>query len=377
MRSEISKLQDGVTQVLSLLDAIASGDVDRDAIRRIRQGNTVDSIVSSLGIDVGGAEGQINLQEKLLEIAGRGLDNDQEDADGQSIDSGSEVGRRARGASGGAASERRPTYTAESSRTPSHAEDTLPQIKLSRSPPSPFHTDLPHRTAPSNSTAASIPRDQSFYRPAVPVAADPAGFTSGNQKSPFPPCSSADSSGSTFSSPLAQSYALDTPWSSIIADSEVVDNLIDTYFSWEHPGYSTICMEPFLKDFKARRRRFCSEALVNAIMARCYQMMECAGTPVAEGLVEGLYRRAESLLSVERPALETQFPYIQTLTVLSTINIVAGKLEHAWELAQQSARLVIMDALNNTDNPTDEDYVVVRANTFCGTICLPWYVPSG
>jgi hypothetical protein len=365
LRSEITKLQDGVTQVLSLLDSIASGNVDRDDIRRIRQGNTVDGIVRSLGIHVGGANGQINLQEKLLELAGRGLDPEPDDPDGQSLDSGSEGTRDASVSD----TRSRPPYTSN--------ESSSVHIKVSNSPPlppSPLYANLPHRTLSSSSTAANAPPppppppQQSFYHsPSGPAVTEPGPSPA------FPPHSVYGSSTSPYPSPPThQQYALDTQWSSIIEDPQVLDNMLNMYFAWEQPGYSTICKEPFLKDFKARRRRFASEALTNSIMSRVYQMIECSGTPVAEGLVDGLYRRAQAQLSVERSALETPYPYIQTLTVLATIDIVIGRLDAAWEWGQQSARLAIIDALEGNNSSVDEEYRMVKANTFCGTICLPW-----
>ncbi|KAI9172521.1 Conidial development protein fluffy [Paramyrothecium foliicola] len=360
----------GVSQVLSLLDAIASGNVDREAIQRIRQGNTVDSIIRSLGVDVGGANAQINLQEKLLEIAGRGLGNEFEDADGQSVGSGSDGGFIK--SEDLAASERlgsRPPYTTDSSRTTSNVEDVLTRARISKSPlPSPSTINASSFTP----TSTKVSTDQPLPHHSIPAIPDPYPLPLQFSPAVDQPLPTGDSAISIPDSPApSQHDVLDTPWGAVNANPEVVENLIDTFFTWEHPGYSTVCKEPFLDDLKARRKRYCSEALVNAIMARTYQMMECAGTPVAEGLVENLYRRAQVMLASERSSLETQYPHIQTLTVLASIDIVSGRLDHAWELAQVSSRLVIMDALREPDTVPDEHFLSVRANTFCGTICLP------
>jgi hypothetical protein len=161
-------------------------------------------------------------------------------------------------------------------------------------------------------------------------------------------------------------------WSSLDMDQDELFEILNIYFDWELPGYGTVVRESFLKDLLARRRRYCCEALVNAIMARSYQMMESSGKAVDKGIMQRLYSRAQMLLTIEKPALETEYPYIQTMTILASIDIVSGRAYRAWNLTFEGARLAIIDALDKKDEPpVDEEHLIVRANTFCGAVSLP------
>src|SRR5450432_4348178 len=54
-------------------------------------------------------------------------------------------------------------------------------------------------------------------------------------------------------------------WTSLTSDSEMVEHLLSLYFCWEYPIFASLSKRHFLEDFRARRRRYCSSLLVNAI----------------------------------------------------------------------------------------------------------------
>lgn len=61
----------------------------------------------------------------------------------------------------------------------------------------------------------------------------------------------------------------DNRWTTVTDDSELIAHLLSLYFVWEHPIFTLIDRDLFLEDLVAERRRstFCSDLLVNAILA--------------------------------------------------------------------------------------------------------------
>ncbi|KAH7313714.1 hypothetical protein B0I35DRAFT_505113 [Stachybotrys elegans] len=344
LRSEISKLQDGVTQALELLGKVTA-DFTPEVMEEIRRATRLDSIMGLLGMDA-------TANDSGIEVGGSSSSGDSVSS-GPSGPSGPpgaaplwtrrETSTGAEGAPGHA-----PPISAVPTSTPaSFAQNAstsgFSYMSAQREGMRSHLTQLPLRTTDQPWAATSLHMSPQFVAQAldpIPVSLDQT--------------------------------VLDANWHSLDMDRDQLFEIINVYFTWELPGYGAVEQESFMKDLLARRRRYCCEALVIAIMARSYQMMESGGKVIDKGIVYRLYNQAQTMLTVERAALETEYPYIQTLTVLSSIDIVSGRGQQAWNLAFEGARLAIVDALDRKDDtPVDEEELTVRANTFCGAVSLP------
>ena len=56
-------------------------------------------------------------------------------------------------------------------------------------------------------------------------------------------------------------------WTYVSDDPKWVYHLMTLYFCWEYPTFASLSKDYFLEDFSAKRRRYCSPLLVNAMLA--------------------------------------------------------------------------------------------------------------
>jgi hypothetical protein len=57
-------------------------------------------------------------------------------------------------------------------------------------------------------------------------------------------------------------------WTTVTADDEFVQKLLEIYFLVDHPFYPLIHKDAFLEDMISGRRRYCSSLLVNALLTQ-------------------------------------------------------------------------------------------------------------
>ncbi|KFA54354.1 hypothetical protein S40293_10231, partial [Stachybotrys chartarum IBT 40293] len=353
LRSEISKLQDGVIQVLTLLERVTAAQnksgLEPELVLQIKQGTVFDNAMRMLGIKYSVTENAISFGEidgngshGNPNISTPGLSPEQVPA--QPLNDHSTCFNNTASTSS--------FYT-----TPS---DMCSRLYASRWSKAATTSSASSPLTGSPKSTASKLRSTSLVHVSLP-----------------PPTSQPACAGDVVTSDELIAYpnsqcVVSAQWELLNIDADDMHEVIEVYLSWELAGYSAICREPFLKDLSIQRRRFCSEALVCAVMARGYQMMECTGRNVQEYLIARLYNRAQTLLTMERAALETKYPHIQTLTILASMDVVAGRMDLAWKKAFEAARLAILDALENKGQPpVDEEHLSVRANAFCAAISLP------
>ena len=58
-----------------------------------------------------------------------------------------------------------------------------------------------------------------------------------------------------------------TNWTSVTSDVSLIETLMAYYFCWEYPIFASISKVEFLADYFAGNPRWCSELLVNAMLA--------------------------------------------------------------------------------------------------------------
>ncbi|KFA56307.1 hypothetical protein S40293_08274 [Stachybotrys chartarum IBT 40293] len=351
LRTEIANLQDSVAQVMALLERLTLAQsnfkIEPDLVREVQQGTPFGNIMRMLGVEYHASENGFSVDK---------------DADGRLVPSASTAGTTA-SLPAQSAQDSPVDETASPPTDPGASSDVLGQSHAYQ-----WHPATPPSITTSPSTGLPVP------------AADQSWSGSKVGTSPLPPATqpswamgpaSGEEAHNVRFSPASQQVA-STQWGFLGIDIDEVHRAVGVYMEWELPGYSAICKEPFLEDLSTQRRRFCSEALVCAIMARSYQMEYGGDRTTREFRIKRLYNQARTLLIVERDALETMYPFIQTLTILASIEIVDNRMQEAWDLAFEAARLAILDALDHMERPqASDEHLQVRANAFCGAVSLP------
>lgn len=126
-----------------------------------------------------------------------------------------------------------------------------------------------------------------------------------------------------------------------------------------------------MKDFREGGTRFCSEALVNAILGRACKFFDANSNLVSRVTFgDAFLGEARRLLSMEHS--HVNLPSIQALAVLALTEISQGNDDTAWELAWESVRASIhlMLQTNQQADETDQDFRAVRAAAYCGGFSL-------
>ena len=74
----------------------------------------------------------------------------------------------------------------------------------------------------------------------------------------------------THATPGAEEFHISTfgkPWTSVTHDADLLEHLLDLYFTWQHSFFQNFPEVLFRSDMKAGRTKYCSSMLVNAICA--------------------------------------------------------------------------------------------------------------
>ncbi|KEY68205.1 hypothetical protein S7711_04742, partial [Stachybotrys chartarum IBT 7711] len=351
LRTEIANLQDSVAQVMALLERLTLAQsnfkIEPDLVREVQQGTPFGNVMRMLGVEYHASENGFSVDK---------------DADGRLVPSASTAGTTA-SLPAQSAQDSPVDETASPPTDPGASSDVLGQSHAYQ-----WHPATPPSITTSPSTGLPVPAaDQSWSGSKVGTSPLPPATQPSWAMGPAP----GEEAHNVRFSPASQQVA-STQWGFLGIDIDEVHRAVGVYLEWELPGYSAICKEPFLEDLSTQRRRFCSEALVCAIMARSYQMEYDGDRTTREFRIKRLYNQARTLLIVERDALETMYPFIQTLTILASIEIVDNRMQEAWDLAFEAARLAILDALDHMERPqASDEHLQVRANAFCGAVSLP------
>ncbi|AEO61292.1 hypothetical protein MYCTH_2071661 [Thermothelomyces thermophilus ATCC 42464] len=160
-------------------------------------------------------------------------------------------------------------------------------------------------------------------------------------------------------------------WTKVTSDRCLVQRLLARFFGSSLPYLSIVSQRHFMNDFRQGNPRFCSEALVNAVLG-----LACvAATPISQpvsrvGFGDAFLAEAKRLLAREEelPSL----PYIQALGVLAVAEMTRGNEEVAGDLAREFARAGIRFLLQTRqqEHGHDDDFKTVRALAYCGGLSL-------
>ncbi len=157
-------------------------------------------------------------------------------------------------------------------------------------------------------------------------------------------------------------------WTNITPDMDLVEHLMALYFCWEYPTFASLSKDHFLADFRMRRPRYCSQLLVNAMLAlgcRFASLPEARADP-SDSRTAGnhFFVEAKRLLAAETNL--SSLPSIQALALLSIREGSCGRDTESFYYSGLAIRLVVEKGLHRDDFIADPAEMGVRRATFWG-----------
>ncbi|PQE13692.1 fungal specific transcription factor protein [Rutstroemia sp. NJR-2017a BVV2] len=179
-------------------------------------------------------------------------------------------------------------------------------------------------------------------------------------------------------------------WTTVTTDTEVIVHLINMYFTWHYPYFTTLSKKLFYRDFllgkppgNPKRTMYCSSLLVNSMLALgCHftnSPQGCAdpNDPTTKG--DAFFAEAKRLIvendEYEKPRLTT----IQALCLMSVREAGAGREGKGWVYSGMAFRMAqdmglnLDSGVNNNNNRNsfkdsaiDEKEIDARRITFWG-----------
>ncbi|KAI1101081.1 fungal-specific transcription factor domain-containing protein [Jackrogersella minutella] len=175
-----------------------------------------------------------------------------------------------------------------------------------------------------------------------------------------------------------------TSWSDVTKDRDIVTHLLNMYFSWHYPYFTTLSRSLFYRDFlkgksniSPNKTAYCSPLLVNAMLALgChFTDTDCAYATAGDSWTKGdhFFAEAKRLIvdndEYEKPRLAT----VQALALMSVREAGCGREAKGWVYSGMSFRMAQDLGLNldiggiKSDNDNlDEQEIDARRVTFWG-----------
>ncbi|KAK3900155.1 hypothetical protein C8A05DRAFT_17504 [Staphylotrichum tortipilum] len=160
-------------------------------------------------------------------------------------------------------------------------------------------------------------------------------------------------------------------WTRVTSDTGLVYRLFARFFASSLSYLSLISHRHFMLDFREGNRRYCSEALVNAVLAMaCKLATETSQLVSRVSFGDAFMGEAKGLLAQEED--HVNLPCIQALAILALTEMAQGNEEEAGELAHESVRACIRFVLQtqHRNHSVDADFRTVRAMAYCGGFTL-------
>ncbi|KYK56993.1 hypothetical protein DCS_04000 [Drechmeria coniospora] len=164
-----------------------------------------------------------------------------------------------------------------------------------------------------------------------------------------------------------------------------VRSLLDKLAKWDYLSFCLLSRQAFLHDYHSGSSRYCSSALVNALLALAVRVVDERQdedtAPSRPGVVSSrdLFDEAEGIIRSDAVASRS-LPGIQTLGVLALYQISCGKQAEARKLAdafadgmknlRRRARTGGSRNVNKGDEEEEHSYARVLTETYRGAIFL-------
>ncbi|KAF1738492.1 Conidial development protein fluffy [Beauveria bassiana] len=153
-----------------------------------------------------------------------------------------------------------------------------------------------------------------------------------------------------------------------------IRHLFDVLTTWDDIPFSLLRKDDFLTDFEAGSSRFCSTALVNALLALSTRLIN-GKEDDSDILPSGWFGSRRFLLKANALLRNQGFPDglpdIQSLGILALYHVRCGRENEARDLANLCASSVRALCLREVAvDSANEHYFKVRATTYCGAVSL-------
>lgn len=150
-----------------------------------------------------------------------------------------------------------------------------------------------------------------------------------------------------------QSSAADTSnsWFRVPQDAELVEHLLNHYFSWVHPFYALFSKDAFLSDMARGSTKHCSAMLVNAILALACHYSDRAGVrsdpSKSETAGDYFYNEAKEL---DKESQEATLTTVQALAVMALREECVGNEHSGYRTIGKSTRMALELGLHLSDS---------------------------
>lgn len=159
-------------------------------------------------------------------------------------------------------------------------------------------------------------------------------------------------------------------WTNVTTDEQLIERLMTKVFASPSSSSMHLLSQPHCaRDFYEGGQRYCSSALVNALLGWASQLVDPPVQLISQlSFGDAFVGEAKRLLGLE--ASHASLASIQALGVLALVETTQGNAEEAWNLVQESARSSIHLALRQGPDEDDDATKNVRATAYCGGFTL-------
>jgi hypothetical protein len=160
-------------------------------------------------------------------------------------------------------------------------------------------------------------------------------------------------------------------WTQVTSDAGFIQRLLASFFTSPLSYLSLVSTGHFMRDFSVGNPRYCSAALVNAVLGMACKMAAAPSHMVSRfGFGDAFMAEAKRLLAEEPDHVNV--PSIQALGVLALAEIARGDDEEASNLARESVKACIRLVLRSQQQGQehDPDFTRVLALAYCGGLSL-------
>jgi hypothetical protein len=169
----------------------------------------------------------------------------------------------------------------------------------------------------------------------------------------------------------------DELWTTVTRDRELIEHLLALYFCWEYPIFASLNKQHFLEDFRQGIPRYCSQLLVNALLALACRWSDRPITRAnpEESATAGDHFFSDALKLLKAEKDHRVLTTIQALGIMSIREASCGRASKSIFFSGQSIRLAIemglhLDAEDSDNNEDPDADDVVRGATFWGAFSL-------
>lgn len=167
---------------------------------------------------------------------------------------------------------------------------------------------------------------------------------------------------------------LDT-WTTTGWTKDYVRHMFDAVGTWDYMAFSVLYRDAFLRDYYDGSTRFCSSALVHAVLALANILIHgddnaIQASPSSATVSRALYQEANTAVLTAKAS--KSLPDIQSLGIMALYQLRGGQEQEAHQLARLFLDLVLQfcEREPTTDELNDEYFSLAKASTYCGAVSL-------